>query len=915
MKKKSNKACVKIISKLIWVLFLLPINIWSQKSNLIVSNASLAEKTYLQLDRKVYTNGDTIWFKCMILNNSEHTPSILSGVLYVELIGPNETILQKKLIKIDNGIGQGSFDLDKKILKGNYLIRAYTQWNENFDHDFVFEEYIQVFTNEDQNKEPITTVKLIKEEGASDHLEVFFNPQVIDSLQKNKLTVFVTVDDKKDTLLIKKDNNKYSLDYTIKKESQFALLKIRTENEKTFTKTVVLNKDYIDLQFFPESGTLVHGLSSKVGFKALDANGKGKLIEGDIIDEKEKVLTSFKSNTLGMGSFFMDHADSTKNYYARINLASLKNKSSIQFSLPKAASAGNILTVNKQGDNLVVKALSNYLINDSIFLRISFRGMNVYEQKVNLNQGFYKSTISTSQIPEGIIAFTILDKYKNPMAERLYFNEKPQSRMKINLSTDKKKYSKRTLTNLNIQTTNAADEPIKTNTSILVINKEELGIMQSLRQNILSYFLMDSELKGNIENPGYYFKNNSSMHEDLEVLMLTQGWSKYNYSKPYQSLSINPEKMLTVSGKVNNLFSEKKGRKDIQLTMITSGKNKSIYNQVTDSLGRFKFNLNDEYGKAMEVLFQTSKKSNKKTTNCVVLDEKKIPPILFEHDKSIEQIDSIVEVFIKKSVKQKDTEEKFKMQSGSVLLKEVNINAYNITPNRKKVMERYGKPQTVISGKAIRDKEKKWSYGLYSILLFNYPDKVRIERTPESIPEQYLYATVNNMPTLVVIDGIPVTFYDYAFIPAISPSEVTSFEIIENADDFARLYCEVHREISSCEILAPNNGNVIAIYTHAGVGLSGAYEPKGLTQTVIPVFASPKEFYAPKYENMLPDDWKHADIRTLIHWQPIVKTDNTGKAITSFYNTDNKGEMTIIAEAISEDGEIGYKELNYEVND
>src|SRR5690606_12802170 len=133
-----------------------------------------------------------------------------------------------------------------------------------------------------------------------------------------KLIVYVTVDDKKDSLLIKKNkNDKYILDYDITKGSQFATLKMETENEKTFTKTVVINKDYLDLQFFPESGQLVHGLTSKVAFKALDANGKGKFIEGDINDENQNPITSFKSNSLGMGMFIIANADSSKKYYAQ----------------------------------------------------------------------------------------------------------------------------------------------------------------------------------------------------------------------------------------------------------------------------------------------------------------------------------------------------------------------------------------------------------------------------------------------------------------------------------------------------------------------------------------------------------------------------------------------------------------------
>lgn len=87
MKKKSNINFTKIITLFSCILFLLPANTWAQENELKVSNASFAEKIYLQLDKKVYTNGDTVWFKCIVSNASENILSVLSNVLYVELIG------------------------------------------------------------------------------------------------------------------------------------------------------------------------------------------------------------------------------------------------------------------------------------------------------------------------------------------------------------------------------------------------------------------------------------------------------------------------------------------------------------------------------------------------------------------------------------------------------------------------------------------------------------------------------------------------------------------------------------------------------------------------------------------------------------------------------------------------------------
>ena len=262
------------------------------------------------------------------------------------------------------------------------------------------------------------------------------------------------------------------------------------------------------------SGELVHGLKSKVGFKALDANGKGKTVHGEIIDEKDSIVTTFKSNSLGMGSFIIDKADSTKSYFARLIPQPQENQT-LLYPLPKVASTGNILSVEKEGEDILLSASSNYLKDDSIYLNISFRGMTFYDVKLGLKDGIFRIKIPKNKLPEGIISCTMLDNYKRPVAERLYFNEKPESRINIELNTNKKAYEKRELTNLEIATTNASGKPLKANLSLLVINKQQMGEMQSRRQNILSWFLLNSELKGEIENPGFYFRKESSMYNHL----------------------------------------------------------------------------------------------------------------------------------------------------------------------------------------------------------------------------------------------------------------------------------------------------------------------------------------------------------------------------------------------------------------
>src|SRR5690606_9721087 len=189
----------------------------------------------------------------------------------------------------------------------------------------------------------------------------------------------------------------------------------------------------------------------------------------------------------------------------------------------------------------------------------------------------------------------------------------------------------------------------------------------------------------------------------------------------------------------------------------------------------------DEFGKDMGIILQSAKQSGKKVDYNFFINREKSPNITFNHKKSVEKLDSIAKIFADKEAERKYVYNDFEFDSDNIALDEVVIEAYKLTPNRKKVMDRFGKPDLVIDGKDVAEKEKKWSYGLYSVLMFSFSDKLTVRVGDDG----NLYAIAfNNDPTLVVIDGIPVKEFEYEFIQNIPPSEISSIEVIEYSKNF-----------------------------------------------------------------------------------------------------------------------------------
>ncbi|HXB33866.1 MAG TPA: hypothetical protein VNV35_10605 [Puia sp.] len=125
----------------------------------IYANNYPQEKMYLQLDKKLYRAGETVWFKAYIFTGAD--PSLLSRNFYAELCDPTGTILERKVYPVSESSTAGSFSLPKVITSRHLHLRAYTTWMTNFDTAFYFEKDIRIY---DDNLDSAGTVTVVPRE-------------------------------------------------------------------------------------------------------------------------------------------------------------------------------------------------------------------------------------------------------------------------------------------------------------------------------------------------------------------------------------------------------------------------------------------------------------------------------------------------------------------------------------------------------------------------------------------------------------------------------------------------------------------------------------------------------------------------------------------------------------------------------
>jgi hypothetical protein len=172
-----------------------------------------------------------------------------------------------------------------------------------------------------------------------------------------------------------------------------------------------------DVQFFPEGGTLVAGLNSKVAFKVTAPNGNGlAAYHGAVINEHNDTVARFEPLKFGIGSFTFTPAANTS--YKAVIKTSQGNK--IVKELPTPNNRGYVMRLKDNGASLEVTVNSNNG-GGEVFLFAHTRQLVKAALSSPLNSGAATFSIDKSKLGEGVSHITIFNGAKQPVCERLYF--------------------------------------------------------------------------------------------------------------------------------------------------------------------------------------------------------------------------------------------------------------------------------------------------------------------------------------------------------------------------------------------------------------------------------------------------------------------------------------------------------------
>jgi hypothetical protein len=630
--------------------------------------------------------------------------------------------------------------------------------------------------------------------------------------------------------------------------------------------------ELFDIQFFPEGGNLVNGMESRVAFRVISSAGKSISCSGAVLNERNDTIVKFASLRFGMGRFDFFPTSGEK-YHAIVKI----NEKWVRKELPVAFSQGLTMRINDIGDEKIKLVIQNNTGGRTVSLLAHTRGFLKLAATYQLLNGKTEIEIDKKQLGEGISHFTVFDEHMKPLAERLFFRKPADLALKA--TTDALSYSERKKVTVDISAT-AGQQPIAGNLSMSVYLLDSLQTFENT--DIRSYLWLQSDLRGNIESPAYYFNaTGTEVQEAADNLMLTHGWSRFRWDALKQQQAAIPEFIPETEGHIiSGTIVNKQNNTAVANTtayLSVPGEKSLFTTSVSDKKGDIRFNVKNFYG-GSEVIVQPDAASDQYRIDNIAnpfierYSRNIIPDLLLTEKQSSAITDHSIEAQVGNTY-HADKQQKF------LYPKTIDTTTFYGTPSNRYFLDDYTRFTTM--EEVIRE----------------YVRNVRLEKSGDKFQFRLYhidFGTFFDSDPLVLLDGVPVSDADK--IARFDPLKIKRIDVL------ARRFYQNN---------LTHNG-ILSFSTYQGNLAEHQLDPNALIIEYVGLQLQ-REFFSPVYETEAEINSRLPDLRNQLFWSPEIQTDKNGRQKLSFYTADIPGVYGIVLQGITASGLAGYCTTTFKV--
>jgi hypothetical protein len=486
--------------------------------------------THISTDKPIYRTGEKLYVRSVVLRAEGHTPMTSAGTASFQIKGPKGDIVASGTSPINDSVSGFAWEIPASQAGGEYTIRISHPWSDApAERKFDIRAYRAprlksqiVFVRDGYG--PGDTV------GARLHVERAEGGIPAGA----KVSVSARVDGEETW------KGEAKVDASGNAEANFKLPRAITRGEgvlamviqdggtvETAAKTIPILLQTVDLAIYPEGGDLVAGLTNRVYIEGRTPAQKPADMAGVIVNAAGKEVATFRTEHEGRGRFSFVPANGEK-YSLRLNEPAGITK---LFPLPTVKESGVVIhavsNVTPRLEDVVVRVAAT--TKGTYGVALTQRGKELSFKRVIL--GSNQATEVTFTVPkslDGVMAATVYDERKTPLAERLLFRQ-PERILNVSVVADQSDYVPGDKVTLRVTTTDETGKPVGATVGLAVTDSSVLEMIDKREQapRLPVMVLFENEVRNLSDAHVYLDETNPKAPLATDLLLGTQGWRRF----------------------------------------------------------------------------------------------------------------------------------------------------------------------------------------------------------------------------------------------------------------------------------------------------------------------------------------------------------------------------------------------------
>ncbi len=519
---------------------------------------SEAPLAHLTTDKPIYRPGETVYARVVLLDRLSLGP--IEGNCRVQIIDSKGSPVQSYVPHLEHGTGSFTWNIPESARGGEYRFELRDSKDEFAAESLQF--VVRRFT-------PPTLAKKIELDretyapGESGRAEVFVQRVTGGTLRGAEVVGTLIVDGEEAW------SETRTLDGGGAAQFEFSIPSVVPRGEGRFTcrindgsvvetaiETFVIPTGKLEVEFYPEGGDLVAGVTNRVYAEVTDTLGRPTSGRGQIVNRKGERVTDFQTSHQGRARF-----EFVPEFGMRYSLR-LADHDSEEFKLPESFRDG--VAIRSLADHSPAGEPLRFAIEttgDGPFVAGLFcRGVLVAQDTFQ-GRGEHDLRFDLRDEIAGVLRLTIFDRRLTPLAERLTARASGRA-ISITVNAQEELLSPGDHQKLTLEARDEQGNPVACALGVTVTDRAVRDMAGDVRIGLADQTWLFADVE-ELEDVSEFLATDDESRRNVDLLLGTRGWRRFAW--------FDAETLLKEEGDRAKRLLVREGRPQVPLVLDEAG--------------------------------------------------------------------------------------------------------------------------------------------------------------------------------------------------------------------------------------------------------------------------------------------------------------------------------------------------------